>query len=183
MGSLPCFDNSSAALVINENSPSKHGLVLPIAFSDHCHWVSIPKCQPPASKVTSDCHRLINHRDHLQRLGIWSKAQHGLGFKLLKPVADNHPTNLNRRFANLIPEVFATCDFDLPTLFAIPMLDCYRFRRAFAGDQSRLVRLVIFSLFPPAPALPWSARRGFFIKRRIEALSGNNRHFLFDGSE
>lgn len=57
----PLFDNFSAIIATSENKPNKHGVVRVIALSENCRFVSMPKCRRDSSKVTSTCHRRINH--------------------------------------------------------------------------------------------------------------------------
>ena len=46
--------------VTSENNPNSAGVVLRIAKSDHCIWVSNPRCRRTSWKVASICQRITN---------------------------------------------------------------------------------------------------------------------------
>ena len=50
-----------AKRVTSENRPKSAGVVRRIASSDHCRWVSTPRCRRTSWKVTSICQRKTNH--------------------------------------------------------------------------------------------------------------------------
>jgi hypothetical protein len=50
-----------AKRVTSENKPKSAGVVRRIAISEHCLWVSIPRCRRASWKVVSICQRKTNH--------------------------------------------------------------------------------------------------------------------------
>src|SRR3712207_1965912 len=48
--------------VTSENNPNSAGVVLRIAKSDHCIWVSNPRCRRTSWKVASICQRITNQQ-------------------------------------------------------------------------------------------------------------------------
>ena len=49
-----------AARDTNEYKPIKRGVVRAMAWSDHCRWVSTPRCKRASSNWTSSCQRSTN---------------------------------------------------------------------------------------------------------------------------
>src|ERR1019366_3127113 len=54
------LERSWVQRVTMENRPSRTGVVLRMARSDHWRWVSTPRWARVSSKVTSTCQRLMN---------------------------------------------------------------------------------------------------------------------------
>ena len=92
MFNFPLLASWSAIKATKENTPNSTGVVLSMAKSLHCLWVSTPKCLLTSSKVTSTAHLFKKHWNtglFLQHSSIHKIA---LGFNFPLRIAQNYPT-------------------------------------------------------------------------------------------
>src|SRR5215216_5918021 len=118
-----CLIRSCANKVTSENKPNRAGVVLRIARSDHCLWVSNPRCLRTSWNVASSCQRITNQ----QRIfcGSASRSVHRRAWVLKSPSGSRTKTqrtgtaNKPVEYHTAVAETISTARSPLPYQLAI----------------------------------------------------------------
>src|SRR4029453_16522590 len=155
-----------------------------VARSFHWRCVSIPRCARASSNVTSMVQRRTKPGQHLRGGMLQIRRQQSLRFEALLRVANQDPTDGDRRLTRVIPDRSVRSDVDLTWSFPIPIVNGQRAPRRVLVSQPRLQGRPAFPFEAGGPALSRVTRRGGSIERGIETQArdhtdtGHLRHLI-----